>query len=190
MLISNLSYRIWRWRSQYGEVLGGLGTGIGDGDRGVICGREAECCAAKERETEVDCDAQDGKDNPLASWSEVSMSSGSPPSSAATTPDQPPPPPSHIQHHQYTGNPLDHVLHADDRTPSPQLRCGYERHEIEGIGGVVKRKLVRMVKIGACVPEWEDERGMGRTAMGREARGELRSWCGWCWRVIPGRDDR
>ncbi|KAF4979228.1 hypothetical protein FDECE_18099, partial [Fusarium decemcellulare] len=54
--------RIWRWRNQYGEILGGLGTGIGEGDRGVICGREAGCCAAKEREQQLDCDAEDARD--------------------------------------------------------------------------------------------------------------------------------
>ncbi|EEY14375.1 conserved hypothetical protein [Verticillium alfalfae VaMs.102] len=41
---------VWKWRNHYGEVLGGLGTGIGDGDRGVICGRESDCVAAKEVE--------------------------------------------------------------------------------------------------------------------------------------------
>ncbi len=81
------------------------------------------------------------------------------------------------------------VLRADERTPSPQLRSGYERHEIEGIGGIVKRKLVRMVKVGACVPEWSDERGSGRRPLDREVKGDMRSWCGWCWRVIPGQDD-
>lgn len=77
---------------------------------------------------------------------------------------------------------------AERRTPSPQLGPGYERHEIEGIGGVVKKKLLRMVKIGACVPEWDDERQKG-DLLGREVRGERRSWCGWCWRVIPGQKD-
>ncbi|KLO94558.1 uncharacterized protein Y057_8692 [Fusarium fujikuroi] len=104
--------RIWRWRNQYGEVLGGLGTGIGEGVRGVVCGREADCCAAKEVE-----------------------------------------------------------------------------HQIEGIGGVVKRKRVRMVRVGHCVPEWDDERTSGSRILGREVRGERRSWCGWCNRVIPGEKD-
>lgn len=77
----------------------------------------------------------------------------------------------------------------EQRTPSPLLLGpGYARHEIEGIGGVVKRKLVRMVRVGKCVPEWEEERKSSRV-LGREARGESRSWCGWCWRVVPGRDD-
>jgi hypothetical protein len=65
---------------------------------------------------------------------------------------------------------------------------GYDRHEIEGIGGVVKKKLVRMVKVGACVPEWGDEKEMGKFLV-REQEGKARSWCGWCWRVVPGVKD-
>jgi hypothetical protein len=52
----------------------------------------------------------------------------------------------------------------------------------------VKKKLLRMVKVGACVPEWPDERAKG-DILGREVQGRVRSWCGWCWRVIPGRKD-
>ena len=78
---------------------------------------------------------------------------------------------------------------ASRRTPSPgTLGPGYARHEIEGIGGVVKTKLVQMVRVGACVPEWEDESASGNV-LGREVSGSLRSWCGWCWKVIPGKKD-
>lgn len=156
--------RIWRWRSQYGEVLGGLGTGIGDGDRGVICGRESECLAAKEREQEIDCDAEDARDTYTPSTSPTP----SPPAASDSF--------------------LENELRYE-RTPSPQLGPGYARHEIEGIGGVVKRKLVRMVKVGACVPEYEDEKGPGRRALSREIQGLERSWCGWCFRIIPGKKD-
>ncbi|KAI1773547.1 hypothetical protein F4818DRAFT_113196 [Hypoxylon cercidicola] len=156
---------IWKWRNQYGEVLGGLGTGIGEGDRGVICGREAACCGSKEREQETDCDAadareQDENNGTLSPWATPSPAlsiSGSPP--------------------------------VERRTPSPQLRPGYARHEIEGIGGVVKTKLVRIVRVGACVPEFEDEKKRAEI-LGREVSGQSRSWCGWCWRVIPGKKDR
>lgn len=65
---------------------------------------------------------------------------------------------------------------------------GYARHEIEGIGGVMKKKLVKMVKVGACVPEFEDEKEMGKFLV-REVDGRARSWCGWCWRVVPGVKD-
>jgi hypothetical protein len=150
------SNRIWFWRNQYGEVLGGLGTGIGDGDRGVICGREEACCAAKEREQETDCDAEDAREGSTYPWH-------TPPGSG--TPSE-----------------------RGERTPSPQLGPGYERHEIEGIGGVVKTKLVRMVRVGACVPIWEDEKTRSEI-LGREVKARVRSWCGWCWRVIPGGKD-
>ncbi|KAH7011419.1 hypothetical protein EDB80DRAFT_389056 [Ilyonectria destructans] len=156
--------RIWRWRNQYGEILGGLGTGIGDGDRGVICGREADCCRAKEREQQLDCDAEDARDgNVIATPIPATMA----PVDAL----------------------IDSLRLSHERTPSPQLGPGYNRHEIEGIGGIVKRKRVRMVRVGACVPEWDDERGIGTRILGREVRGARRSWCGWCWRVVPGDKD-
>ncbi|KAG5966096.1 hypothetical protein E4U57_003003 [Claviceps arundinis] len=178
---------IWRWRTQYGEVLGGLGTGIGDGDRGVICGREAACLAARDREHEVDCDAQDARDNGTAPWDEqpvyMTTANSAPPSLGA--------------HASSTLSPLGPTtllgsLIEEDRhgqTSSPQLGPGYERHEIEGIGGRVKRKLVRMVRVGACVPEWDDEKGCGSCALAPELKGCARSWCGWCCRVIPGKSD-
>ncbi|KAF9880908.1 hypothetical protein CkaCkLH20_01950 [Colletotrichum karsti] len=148
--------RIWKWRAQYGEVLGGLGTGIGEGDRGVICGREQTCIGAKERENETDCDAEDAAVSGANLWT--------------ATDDV------HLDSVRY------------ERTPSPQLGPGYERHEIEGIGGVVKTKLVRMVSVGACVPEWDDERSQHKI-LRREVEGIRRGWCGWCWRVVPGKDD-
>lgn len=76
----------------------------------------------------------------------------------------------------------------DRRTPSPAIKPGYERHEVEGIGGVMKNMRVRMVKVGACVPEWDDERARGEI-LGREVQGKRRSWCGWCRRVIPSCKD-
>ncbi|EWY90259.1 hypothetical protein FOQG_08191 [Fusarium oxysporum f. sp. raphani 54005] len=155
--------RIWRWRNQYGEVLGGLGTGIGEGVRGVVCGREADCCAAKEVEHQVDCDAEDARDGNVA---------------PAPAPQQAP-----------VDALIDQLRLTHERTPSPSLGPGYLRHEIEGIGGVVKRKRVRMVRVGHCVPEWDDERTSGSRILGREVRGERRSWCGWCNRVIPGEKD-
>ena len=77
---------------------------------------------------------------------------------------------------------------ANQRTPSPALGPGYIRHEIEGIGGVVKTKRLKIIKVGACVAEHEDEKTSGEI-MSREIKGKARSWCGWCWRVIPGKKD-
>jgi len=62
---------------------------------------------------------------------------------------------------------------------------GYLRQEIEGIGGVVKKKVKKRVKVGKTVTEYEDERERAEY-LGRETKGISRSWCGWCWRVIPG----
>ncbi|GKT45054.1 uncharacterized protein ColSpa_05235 [Colletotrichum spaethianum] len=149
-------FSIWKWRAHYGEVLGGLGTGIGEGDRGVICGRESACAGAKERENETDCDAEDAAVSGANLW---------------TATDQ-----VHLDTVRY------------ERTPSPQLGPGYERHEIEGIGGCVKTKLIRMVRVGACVPEWDDEKSH-HNILGREVKGNRRSWCGWCYRVVPGEAD-
>lgn len=171
-----------------------MGTGIGDADRGVICGREERCLAAREREQEIDCDAEDARSSRASS------------SSSSSSSDQPTTPPGgNNSHHgssssyfsvvassSYDPHPVEHIKDeaARERTPSPLLLGpGYARHEIEGIGGIVKRKLVRMVRVGKCVPEWEEERSAGRV-LGREIRRESRSWCGWCWRVVPGRDDR
>ncbi|KAI9813264.1 MAG: hypothetical protein M1827_004206 [Pycnora praestabilis] len=65
---------------------------------------------------------------------------------------------------------------------------GYFRQEVEGIGGVVKRKVRKRVKLGKVVDEYEDEREK-REILGRERGGENRSWCAWCWRVVPGEKD-
>ncbi|KFA77292.1 hypothetical protein S40288_01271 [Stachybotrys chartarum IBT 40288] len=177
---------IWRWRDHYGEVLGGLGTGIGDGDRGVVCGRDEKCCAAKERETEVDCDAQDARDNSYIALSPDDHS----PAGSSTHAATPPTAPSFFFTTPQAAASRESLMGDEFRASTPQLGPGYERHEIEGIGGVVKKKLVRMVRVGACVAEWEDEKGgSGSRILGREVRGEARSWCGWCWRVIPGRKD-
>lgn len=63
------------------------------------------------------------------------------------------------------------------------------RQEIEGIGGVVRRKVRRREWVGATVREWEDEREEGGEILGRERRGDERGWCGWCERVVLGRRD-
>lgn len=66
---------------------------------------------------------------------------------------------------------------------------GYLRQEVEGIGGVVKKKVKKRVRVGATVWEFDDERGSGKY-LEREASGRERSWCGWCGRVVKGQKDR
>ena len=66
--------------------------------------------------------------------------------------------------------------------------AGYWSQEVEGIGGVVKKKMKTRMKVGAPVREWEDEREGGKL-LGREISGKERSWCAWCDRVVPGKVD-
>jgi hypothetical protein len=177
--------RVWRWRSQYGEVLGGLGTGIGDGDRGVTCGREEKCYGAKEREQETDCDAEDAQNDETNPWASPSSTSAKPVLMDADG-------------NIWGGGPQDEQTpweqldvqnqQQQDGNQNRSLRPGYARHQVEGIGGRMTNKLVKMVRVGQCVPQWEDENRYHRI-MAREVEGRARSWCGWCWRVIPGAKD-
>lgn len=66
---------------------------------------------------------------------------------------------------------------------------GYFRQEIEGVGGKVKSKSKKLVKVGATVSEFPGERESGKF-LGKEACGEVRSWCSWCSRVCPGKQDQ
>ena len=74
-------------------------------------------------------------------------------------------------------------------TPRADHAPGYLRQEVEGLGGVMKKKVKKRVKVGATVWEYDDERESGKY-LEREASGEQRSWCGWCSRVVLGREDR
>lgn len=49
--------RAWSWRTRYTHCLGGVGTGVGDGNEGVVCGRGSDCLAAKTVEHEIEYDA-------------------------------------------------------------------------------------------------------------------------------------
>ncbi|QDS70499.1 hypothetical protein FKW77_010164 [Venturia effusa] len=65
----------------------------------------------------------------------------------------------------------------------------FEIQEIDGIGGVVKKKIKKLIPVGASVVEKEDERDGSRAYLDREVRGEVRSWCSWCERVIPSKEE-
>ncbi|KAH8785693.1 hypothetical protein F5883DRAFT_535844 [Diaporthe sp. PMI_573] len=182
---------IWKWRSQYGEVLGGLGTGIGDADRGVECWRKSECCNSKYIEHETDCDAADAREaedllahghSAGTSPTTLSLYSGAHSWSSSH---------SNLSLHSNSSTPglLDPgSTSANTRTPSPALGPGYARHEVEGIGNKIKSVKITMVRVGGGVPEWEDEKVSGQS-LRREATGQARSWCGWCSRVIPSNKD-
>lgn len=143
----DVSYkRVWTWRTRYSTYLGGLGTGIGEGNQGVKCGREDTCLGAKDIEVEIEC----GTDG--------------------CTPD--------------TSCACLEVIRARDGEAP-----GYFSQEVEGIGGVVKKKVKKRVRLGATVAEHEDERDGIATYLEREASGCERAWCGWCCRAIPGEKD-
>lgn len=139
--------RVWTWRSRYSTHIGGLGTGIGEGNQGQKCGRDKECLAAKDHEVEIDCSADD------------------------------------IEELQ-----SDPSFSTLERKTSYDREPGYFRQEIEGIGGVVKKKVKKRVRIGATVTEYDDERETGKY-LEREAQGMDRCWCSWCERVVPGLAD-
>lgn len=64
----------------------------------------------------------------------------------------------------------------------------YYAREVEGIGGVVRRTTSHRERVGAVVPEYEGERQTGHF-LEAERLGELRSWCSWCFRVVPSKED-
>ncbi|KAF2841861.1 hypothetical protein M501DRAFT_919101, partial [Patellaria atrata CBS 101060] len=133
--------RGWNWRICYTQHHGGLGTGIGEGNEGVECGRGASCLAAKEVEHEIEISASDF---------ELEVQG-----------------PESVKGARWAGG-------------------SYFIQEIEGIGGKVKRKVKKRVRVGAVVKIYEDEKGK---SLGREKEGRLRSWCGWCQRVVPSKMD-
>lgn len=143
--------RAWTWRTRYSHYLGGVGTGAGEGNEGVECGRGPSCLAAKVVEHEVDCNA------------ELAEAYGS----------------------------LDSSSSASHHSPSERWTgTSYHAQEIEGIGGVVKMKLKKQVRVGECVKIYEDERDKSIRWLDREVSGKLRSWCSWCERVVLGEKDK
>ena len=64
----------------------------------------------------------------------------------------------------------------------------YTTVEVVGIGGVVRRKVKKLVRVGGVVKEYEDERLKG-DFLGREREGGMRGWCAWCERVVLGKKD-
>ena len=76
---------------------------------------------------------------------------------------------------------------GEGETPiAEKEEAGYWRQEIEGLGGVVKKKFRKRERVGGTVREWEDE-SKGGEILGREKEGGETSWCGWCGRVVIGK---
>jgi hypothetical protein len=84
-------------------------------------------------------------------------------------------------------------LAAADASPGSTERwrgIGYHTQEIEGIGGVLKIKHKKQVRVGECVKLYEDEREKAVQYLEREVTGKLRSWCSWCERIVLGEKDK
>jgi hypothetical protein len=45
------------------------------------------------------------------------------------------------------------------------------------------------VRVGECVKLYEDEKTKSIQYLEREVKGELRSWCSWCERVVRSKKD-
>ncbi|KAF2846553.1 hypothetical protein T440DRAFT_492650 [Plenodomus tracheiphilus IPT5] len=137
--------RGWSWRTRYSHYLGGVGTGAGEGNEGVECGRGNTCLGAR------------------------------------------------IVEHETCQQDILDALEKDNAThpESPERWRGtsYLAQEIEGIGGVLKVKHKKQVRVGECVKLYEDEREKSIQYLEREVTGKLRSWCSWCERVVLGEKD-
>ena len=141
--------RLWTWKAHYSNI-GGLGTGIGEGNKVIECGRGKRCLASKEVKQELEID--------------YNSNSVSDPIGTALF-----------------SKPAENFWSVGDAASIE--RAGYWGQEIEGIGGLVKTKVGKIVKVGQTVMDYEDEKGTAQY-LGRERRGLVRSWCGWCSRVI------
>ena len=147
---------------------------MGAGEQGQKCGRGEYCLDATESEVEIDCSERG--DHAMTSspsvfpTSTTSNSSSSSPNPQPTESDSPP---------LGASTPISASTSEHDLS----LSAGYLRQEVEGIGGVVKKKVKKRVRVGATVCEFDDERSSGKY-LAREASGRERSWCGWCDRVI------
>lgn len=166
--------RIWTWRTRYTTYLGGLGTGIGEGNEGVKCARGRECLEAKDVEVEFECPSSSGSDgsengggaggggvgNNLSDGGVVGIGGGG------------------------GVEPAGGGRVGAPGTPDLEDKAGYWRQEVEGLGGVVKKKFRKRERVGRTVREWEDEREGKGEILGREKSGECRSWCGWCGKLV------
>ncbi|CBY01268.1 hypothetical protein LEMA_P000550.1 [Plenodomus lingam JN3] len=137
--------RGWSWRTRYSHYLGGVGTGAGEGNEGVECGRGNTCLGARIVEHET------------------------------------------CQQDILDALEKENIAHPE--SPERWRGTSYLAQEIEGIGGVLKVKHKKQVRVGECVKLYEDEREKSIQYLEREVTGKLRSWCSWCDRVVLGEKD-
>ncbi|KAL9617786.1 MAG: hypothetical protein Q9160_007440 [Pyrenula sp. 1 TL-2023] len=186
--------RVWTWRSRYSTHIGGLGTGMGEGDQGQKCGKGENCAEATDIEVEIDCSAEVGGSDAgqrVVEGNGVFVGFGGGRQRTTTVEDdgevEAEGPGRGWADFAAVGESFERprAEKSGGRTPEGP---GYLRQEIEGIGGVVKKKVKKRVRVGATVQEFEDERESGRY-LDREEKGSLRCWCGWCDRVVPRRGE-
>jgi hypothetical protein len=98
----------------------------------------------------------------------------------------------HIVEHETCEQNLLDTFEKSKTPESPERWRGscYLTQEIEGIGGVLKVKHKKQVRVGECVKLFEDEKKKSIQYLEREVKGELRSWCSWCERVVLGKKDK
>ncbi|KAI9813183.1 MAG: hypothetical protein M1826_002546 [Phylliscum demangeonii] len=167
-LSDTINQRVWTWRSKYSHYMGlsRVSPSIGDYLEGVKCGREEACLASREVEVEVVCEGPRGPAGPgHGSFGTGAGAEGAKPADGkkkANDADGD----GAVDAEAGTGHTLDGADKHDAET-------GYLRQEIEGIGGVVKRKTKTTRGVGAVVHEWEDELQKG-DFLGREIRGQER----------------
>ena len=171
---SDITYkRVWTWRSRYStHIGGGLGTGLGQGDQGQKCGRGRQCLEHTSKGVcwvEIDC--QDAQADQLPLPGEQSGLHDHLLDAERGSTNSP--------------GPSGQDSESEERTRD---KPGYFQQEIEGIGGVVKKKVKKRVKVGATVSEFDDEREKGKYLL-REASGQVRAWCGWCERIVPAQSE-
>lgn len=174
--------RVWTWRSRYSmHIGGGLGTGLGEGDQGQKCGRGEYCLELGNKGVcwvEIDC--QDGNFGRTSTPSPIQEAPLNPLQQSTPQHNS-----GHAPHLAASLVPPRVEVEGEDRSRN---KPGYHQQEIEGIGGVVKKKVKKKVKVGATVLEFDDERE-SKIYLQREATGQVRAWCGWCQRVVPARDE-
>ena len=84
----------------------------------------------------------------------------------------------------------DHSSLVQTGTPDyTSNKLGYFQQEIEGIGGVVEKKVKKRVKVGATVWEFEDERASGKY-LERESVANYAAGVDGAGESCPGEDDR
>jgi len=184
------------WRKRYG----GFFAGVSEGQKGVRCGKGADCLAAQDTEYEVEVEAADcyyssGSDteNSQQQQQQQQQQQMSPPGTMA------------MPHRSHDANEINNLSRTSSGTARSWKDGGFMAHEVEGIGGAVMMKKRRLVKIGAEIDEEDgaDSESSSSLAhrsvpgmpaasamyLAREIKGERRSFCAWCQRIVPALDD-